>query len=249
MRLYVACPRRYYYAYGEGVFDPPTPATRLGNYLHAVLEEYLKELVKARRPRDLELLFAIARRRRADDRSLPDEGKHSYAEADVMLNAFASKPIDPEAVFGLEKPFRVMIEGEPVAALEGRIDRIDLLRGRGEPARRGEERLHVIDYKSGTHALTEAELAEDLQMQAYVVAAHHLYRRRFRLFTFTLIYLRDGSEVSVETPYREEVRERLAALMTRIREDREYPRCVGRPCRRCPAFKACAPDMTGVADD
>lgn len=231
LRLYQGCARRYYYAYGEGIVEPPTPATALGNYLHAVLEHYVKHLLVTGRDRDGEALYALAQSRRARYPLIPATGSVSFAEADLMLNRFAATPIDPRKVFALEKGFRLPLTGDLPVAIDGRIDRID----------REPDRLHIIDYKSGRRKLTEAELAADRQLIFYVVAAYELYRRRYREFSFTLVYLRDSSVVSVPASYREEYRAELAGQLKALRADTEYRKNPGDHCRHCPAFTPCRP--------
>lgn len=231
LRLYEGCARRYYYAYGEGIVEPPTPATALGNYLHAVLEHYVKRLLVTGRDHDGEALYALAQSRRARFPLIPATGSVSFAEADVMLNRFAAAPIDPKKIYALEKGFRLPLTGELPVTIDGRIDRID----------READRLRIIDYKSGKHKLTEAELASDLQLKFYVVAVYELYRRRYREFSFTLAYLRDGSAVTVPAPYREEYRAELAARIKALRADTEYRKNPGEHCRHCPAFIPCRP--------
>ncbi len=239
LKLYCRCARRYYYAYGENLRDGPTAETAFGLYLHEALDRYLRHLVRSRQERDGVRLYAIARDLR--DGSLPADGASSYAEADLLLSRFAARAVNPQQVYALEKPFRVPLLPDGSITLTGRVDRIDLLTPPGQPPL-----LHIIDYKSGRNKLTDDEVAGDLQAQAYVVAAYHLFRRRYREFRFTLLYLRDQTHATCSTSYREDWFAALATLAQRIRDDREFARAPGPHCRFCPAFRPCQPPREEV---
>lgn len=240
LKMYRRCARRYYYAYGENLRDPDTPETTLGTYLHEVLDRYLRHLVATGQERDLPRLYALARELRANY-ALPADGSCSQAEADLLLNRCAARAIDPRAVYALEMPFRLPLLPDETIHLTGRIDRIDRLAQRGGPPA-----LHIIDYKSGRHKIDETELAGDLQLQAYVVAVHHLFRQRYTQFRFSLLYLRDQTQVSCDTPYRLDDFTALANLAQTVRADREFALNPAPHCRYCAAFKRCQPPMDKV---
>ncbi|MFC2048615.1 PD-(D/E)XK nuclease family protein, partial [Elusimicrobiota bacterium] len=107
MKLYLLCPRRYYYAYGEGIFQEDTPATLFGNYIHSVLEDYLKQLIKNWKKKDLQALYAAAQFRKKEYPGIPETGNLSFFDCDVILNKFASRDIDPEKIFSIEKFFKL----------------------------------------------------------------------------------------------------------------------------------------------
>lgn len=169
---------------------------------------------------------------------MPDEGRLSLAEADVVLNRFASRGVDPESVLALEHAFRLPLEGSP-ATLDGRLDRVDL-EGAG-----GDAVLHVVDYKAGTRKIAEAALADDLQMKFYVTAARRLFGTLAGRIRFTFRYLRDLTEASFEAPRRDSYVEEIAGHARRIAADGAFERRPAPRCRRCPALGPCAPDLRG----
>jgi len=236
IRLYLRCPRRYYYAYGEGIFDPPTAATRFGNYVHEVLEDYLKYLVRTRKGVDNEALFGFARTRREEYQEIPATGGSSFAEADVVFNRFATRPVDPERIYGLERSFAVPLCETLGITFGGRIDRLEL-----EPAPGKTASLHIIDYKTGKHKLSETELADDLQCKGYVLGSFLLYRKRFTEFTFSLFYLRDHTTVTVRMEYRPEYQDEFIGYLTDMKKDTEYEKSIAPHCKHCPARKKCKP--------
>lgn len=257
LRLYLRCPLQYYYAYGEGIFQKATKATRFGSYIHAVLENYLKHLLITGSQQDMEALFGIVSSKKKEFEEISDTGELSFFEADIILNRFASKKINPLKIYAVEKFFQIPFypvrnAPSPVSegaskndeiSINGRIDRIDI-----EHRREGGDLLHIIDYKTGQNELTEKELKDDIQMKFYVTAAYFLYRKFYKRFKFSLYYLRHGREVSFETDYREEYGEELRNHISAVDKDTDYKKNVTKLCYYCPAFKVCKPDMSKLKE-
>jgi len=149
LNMYMECPRKYYYAYGEGIFQKETTSMALGSYIHSVLELYLKDLLKTGKEKDLEALYGIARNKRKDFDMINETGSDSFFEADVILNKFASKKIDPERIYAVEKFFKLPLPEFTAIPIEGRIDRIDI-----EYNKKDQTLLHIIDYKTGKNEIS-----------------------------------------------------------------------------------------------
>lgn len=241
LNLYLTCPRQYYYAYGEGIFQKETNAMLFGSYIHAVLEDYLKRLLKTCRPQDLEGLYSLASEKKKEYETIPETGSCSFFEADVVLNRFASKKIDPEKIYAVEKFFRLPFAGMSGIDIEGRFDRIDIEYPEGEG-----NLLHIIDYKTGKDKLTESELKHDLQMKFYISGAYLLYRKQHKRFRFSLYYLRDNTEVSFETGYNDAYQKELAGHTATMLNDKKFKKNIARHCFHCPAFKICKPDRSKI---
>ncbi|MBA3052625.1 MAG: PD-(D/E)XK nuclease family protein [Candidatus Omnitrophota bacterium] len=237
LRLYLQCPRRYYYAYGEGIFQEENPATRFGSYIHAVIEDYCKALVAAGVSRDMEKLYSAANSRKKEFPGIPETGDLSFFEADVFLNRFASKEINPETLYAVEKAFDIPFYDNEKVSLTGRIDRMDIISGKDISA------LHIIDYKTGKNELSEEELKADIQMKFYICAAFLLYRKHHKNIRFTLAYLRDGNELSFETSQPEIFCGEIECLIRELASDNSYVKRPGPLCRHCPAIKICKPEL------
>lgn len=237
LRLYNLCPRQYYYAYGEGIVQKESIEMVYGNYLHEVLENYLKNLLITRNSQDLAALYKIAKDQLANYEMIKETGPYSQFEADIMLNKFASKKIDPYFIYAIEKFFRISLPGIEEPKLIGRFDRIDLEKDDSHSL------LHIIDYKTGKNKLSEDDLADDLQMRFYIVASFFFFRKHYTSFRFSLYYLRDSTRVSFETEINDEMIERLRKNIEKLAEDTEYRKNISSHCLRCPALKICKPDM------
>jgi ATP-dependent helicase/DNAse subunit B len=236
MRLYLRCPRQFYYAYGEGIFQEETPSTLFGSYIHTVLEEYVKHLLKNQKNQDLEALFRIASNTKKEFEDIPENGALSFFEADVLLNKFASAKLDPNVIYGIEKFFKIQISEHEEIPIEGRIDRIDIEYSEDE-----DHTLHIIDYKSGRNKLTAEELKNDLQMKFYITGSYFLYKKLFNKFRFSLYYLLDNSIVSFETVYNERLGNDILDNIKLMKNDAVYDKKIGNHCNFCPAKAACRP--------
>jgi len=232
------CPRKYYYAYGEGIFQKETRPMIFGSYIHSVLELYLKSLLKSRKDQDLEALYSIARNKRKEYDMLDETGIDSFFEADVILNKFASKKIDPEKIYAIEKFFKLPLPEFTAVPIEGRIDRIDV-----EYGEKGQDLLHIIDYKTGKNEISESELKDDVQMKFYLLGAYFMYRKIYKRFRFTLTYLRNNSIVSFETELDNSYSKEIAGYIKAVADDQEYKKQISKKCKFCPAFKVCKPRM------
>ncbi len=239
LRLYLQCAKRYYYAYYEGMFQEETKATRFGSYIHSVLEDYLKCLLKNRKEQDIEALYEIANARKTEYQEITETGDHSFFESDIILNKFASKKIDPELIYTIEKFFKIPFFNDNKIAIEGRIDRIDITNNTDS-----DNLLHIIDYKTGKNKLTEEELTQDLQMQFYVAASYLLYKKTYSKFEFSHYYLLDNTKVSVCPEHPDSYIQNLTTHIEKMKNDTSFEKVTGTHCRFCPALKTCKPDMS-----
>ncbi|MFC2091192.1 RecB family exonuclease [Elusimicrobiota bacterium] len=241
LHTYLTCPRRFYYTYGEGIFQEETKYSIFGTYIHSVLEDYLKHLIKIRSPQDLKGLYNIANEKKQDYIQIPETGELSFFEADIILNRFASKKIDPESVYAIEKFFRVTTGSIPNIHLEGRIDRIDIEYGPEQ-----DNLLHIIDYKTGKNKLTEEDMADDLQVKFYILASYFLFKKRYNVFKFSMYYLRDNSSVSFRAEFKTLLENEISACIHRLSCDDKYDKTSGAHCYLCAAYKICKPDLSSI---
>ncbi|MEW5693592.1 MAG: PD-(D/E)XK nuclease family protein [Candidatus Hydrogenedentota bacterium] len=236
IKLYLSCPRRYYYVYSEGIFEKDTKEKDFGTYIHSVIEDYLKCLIKKREKKDLELLYSIAKNKRKGFENLKEDGHLSFSEADLLLNRFALQSINPETIYAIEKFFKLPIEGNMNIEIEGRIDRIDV-----EYRKDSNHLLHIIDYKTGKNKISDEELKDDLQMKTYITAAYLMFRKRYKRFRFTLYYLRDNSISSYESDYLDDYQKEIVQYAQKMKDDTLYEKKINQQCHQCPAFSLCKP--------
>jgi len=153
---YVACPRRWFYAYPMQLSTDDDDSTRMGRFVHRVLERYHHEATDFSRAaatalvadKIVDALSPIAREeavRAAIESGLtPESPLFRYELARIMrqLSAYARWLVDeardnPFTVLACERRIEIPVGG---AKLVGKVDRIDRLE---------DGTLVVRDYKSG----------------------------------------------------------------------------------------------------
>jgi putative RecB family exonuclease len=168
LATWTACPRRYRMTY----LDHPAPR-RGGAWAHHTLGAVVHLALRA--------LFDLAPAARTPDaaaaqvdRNWSDEGFRDRAQAAVhrdrargwVADYAGDLDVDARPV-GLERWVSV---ATPHIVAEGRVDRID---------ERGGE-LVIVDYKTGRHAPSEADVRDSRALALYAVAAERTLRRRCR---------------------------------------------------------------------
>jgi len=158
---YADCPLRYAYSYAARAKDAAGVHANLGLLVHEVLARFLRPGSEA--PRTKDGLMAVADDVWTDDvaryRPQVEEARRDFV---TMLEGWWEKEgADPETfpdVLDTERRFDVAVGPH---RLTGSIDRIDRVAGG----------LRVVDYKTGKKEPTAADVADDLQLAAYHLAA------------------------------------------------------------------------------
>ncbi|MGH9225291.1 MAG: PD-(D/E)XK nuclease family protein [Acidimicrobiales bacterium] len=158
---YDDCPLRYAYAYGLKARDEAGVHANLGTLVHEVLAEFLRPGSEA--PRTLDGLMAVANAVWTDEvaryRPQIEEARRDFV---AMLKGWwetegADSGRFPDVV-DTERRFDVPVGPHRLA---GSIDRIDRVAGG----------IRVVDYKTGKKEPSGADVAEDLQLATYHLAA------------------------------------------------------------------------------
>jgi putative RecB family exonuclease len=159
------CPRRYRMAYLDRPAPPrggPQAASTLGAVVHLALRAPF-DLPPAGRTRAA--AAALVDRHWSSEGFRDREQAAAYRERARGWVADYAAELDPD-VEPVGREQWVSVATERIVA-EGRVDRID---------RRGAE-LVVVDYKTGRHVPTEAEVAASRALALYAVATERTLRR------------------------------------------------------------------------
>lgn len=162
---YDDCPLRYAYQYVLRARDEPGVHAGLGTLVHDVLAEFLDPAAENRPERTLDGLLHLADRHWRDDiaryRPQAEEARRDFvAMLTNWWEAEGSRPELESSVVAVERPFDIAVGPH---RLVGKIDRIDRTDdGAG---------LRVIDYKTGKSEPRASDVAEDLQLAVYHLAA------------------------------------------------------------------------------
>ena len=237
LNAYRFCPRAYAFQYEDGLRWGGTSASQsFGGSLHRALQVFHQEGgAKALSVDDLKQQLGFT------------WSAHGYGSAEESAAALAEagRLLEQHHAQAASEPGRVTLAVERTVqwrhadvVLFGKIDRLD---------RRPDGALEVIDYKSGRHVPTEADVRASLAMALYqlLVAREHPGTPVFA----TLLHLRTGQTASVGRSDDElrEVEQEALGLARQILADRDKPAEPGVNCRDCPYPRLCPPGRLWLA--
>ena len=183
--LYLTCPLKYKFARVFGIPQEPTINQRFGILIHGVLERFHRERERGEGEAGLATLNRLfeAGWRRAGFGSSDDELQFRDRAREAMrLYWERERDSETEPVW-LERKFDFRIGPHH---LRGRVDRVDRLPDGG---------YELIDYKTGERK-TKADLAEDLQLALYRLAAREAWD--IEAPSGSYYYVLDAEKVAVE---------------------------------------------------
>ncbi|HVE95178.1 MAG TPA: PD-(D/E)XK nuclease family protein [Acidimicrobiales bacterium] len=159
---YEDCPRRWFYDNHLRLSDRSSVWAGFGTLVHDVLEEFLRP--RSAHPFTLDYLLELGDRMWRDDvATWAPQREQARRELDQVLEKWwqiEGADFDRSQVLSVEHAFEVPVG---VHTVRGRIDRID-----HDPSGTG---IAVVDYKTSTRAISDAEAVDDLQLAVYHLAA------------------------------------------------------------------------------
>lgn len=222
---YRTCPKRFWYQDVSRLptGSEPSPVLAQANAVHHALERFFGLPVDDRSLEGLHrALRAVWSQHRGIAFASRDEEAAFGREALDMLAMFASRFDLTVQPIARERRFRIRLSMRP--PIVGKVDRIDSCTSG----------VHVIDYKTGRHALDDDDLPADSASLIYAVAAEQLLGRPVR--SVRHIYLRSGTEAvwQLEDEDRASCRSRLERLCGEILAADVFPGVTGPHCSWCP---------------
>jgi superfamily I DNA/RNA helicase/RecB family exonuclease len=185
LELYRTCPLKYKFARVFGIPQEPTINQRFGILIHRVLEQFHKEREQGSGGGDgmrrLMRLFE-AGWRRSGFGSSDDELQFRDRAVEALRRYWEQEEAAQAQPVWVERKFDFSIGPHH---LRGRVDRVDRLPDGG---------YELIDYKTGERK-TEAELADDLQLALYRVAAREAWDLEAEIGSY--YYVLDAEKVAV----------------------------------------------------
>jgi DNA helicase-2/ATP-dependent DNA helicase PcrA len=186
IELYRTCPLKYKFARVFGIPREPTINQRFGILIHKVLELFHAEQERhgGPAPDDLRRLMRLfeAGWRRAGFGTSDDELQFRDRAVEALQRYWERENSSETEPVWLERGFDLPIGRHH---LRGRIDRVDRLPDGG---------YELIDYKTGERK-TAAELADDLQLALYRVAAREAWDLEAEMGSY--YYVLDAEKVAV----------------------------------------------------
>lgn len=153
------CPLHYKLRYVYKIPSSPSPAQSFGNSFHLTMKNFYEMVQKKQKP-DKDMLYKILEENWIKEGYLEkSHERSSFNKAKKFLNYYLENYFDPKVTpLSLEQKFTVRIDN---LLIGGKIDRVDLFA----------DKLRIIDYKTGSHSLTQREADRDLQLSIYALAA------------------------------------------------------------------------------
>jgi RecB family exonuclease len=231
LETYDDCPLRYAFQYVLRASDEPGVHANLGSLAHDVLAAFLDPAAEDAPARTFEGLLAVA-----DGMWRDDVGRYrpqiEEARRDLVAMLTAWWEVEgthlPDVV-AVERPFDIEVGPH---RLTGSIDRIDRVDGG----------LRIVDYKTGKSEPRPGDVAEDLQLAVYHLAA----ARDPELATMgpalqlQLHYLRSMRRFDqpVTEEHESRTEERVLATAERILAE-DFEPSVDANCRTCSFHRLC----------
>ncbi|MFH1832624.1 MAG: UvrD-helicase domain-containing protein [Candidatus Levyibacteriota bacterium] len=183
------CPLHYKLKYILKIPTPPSCAQSFGTSIHSALRDLYQNLIGGLKISEKELLRIL-------ENDWINEGYQSKAHEEkayegakkIILNYFENNFNPKKIPAALETPFKFSLRRQevnsPSLMVGGRIDRIDEI---------DNNKIEIIDYKTGNNVPDEKKLADDWQLTFYALAAtevrDNLLNKKPENVTLSLYYL------------------------------------------------------------
>ncbi len=235
------CPRQYQTSNVYKIPEPPAANLSFGLTLHSTLQAFYKTVQQEKQATlftefqpDLSLEHLL----QVYDEKWMSQGYENKAHMElrkargreIMTAFYGHFKEDIPRIRFLEKGFKLKVGDY---TLSGRLDRADDL---------PDGTLEIIDYKTG-RSKTEKEVAEDLQLFIYALAAQECFN--LPASRLTLYFLDDDTRVTVapEPKKMEAVKTEIREIADEINRSDFAPTPSQHKCQYCPFSKICDASM------
>lgn len=208
LQCFDMCPLHYKLQYVLKVPYQMTPPLSFGVSVHSALKDYYHAWMQENKSEDIEVL--LKKKWIDEGYSSKEHQKEAFERAQFILKEYIKENFKPDGTkpLAVEIPFQFVLNlpKRPPLKLAGRIDRVDKLDG---------NKIEIIDYKTGTNIPDEKELAKNLQLTLYALAAtkvhDDIFGKKPEEVVLSLHYLEKGGKL---TTFR--TQEQLEAAETEI---------------------------------
>jgi superfamily I DNA/RNA helicase/RecB family exonuclease len=246
LKTYDDCPLRYFYQYALGVRGPGGVAASMGTVVHSALATFLDP--HGSLERSWTALESLAQSLWVDlgwsERIAPYQPMREQARRDIfamLQDWWLVESAQAEAagawpdVLAVEYPFDIDVAGHRV---RGSIDRIDRVPGG----------IAIVDYKTGSRVLRAEDVAEDLQLATYHLAAlrdPHLASVGPPV-SLRLCYLRSGAQPAqtITDDHAARTEQRIVEAADRILSE-DFEPSVEADCDYCDFKRLCPLQIEG----
>jgi len=235
--LYQSCPLCYKLQYIDGLKLKDKWYFSFGTTMHLCAEHFFK--VKVPPPPSLDDLLQFYEQNWLSEgyESAEEEAKYKAYGREILTKFWEIHRTDFRMPLAVERMFYIDLEG---VKLRGFIDRVDKLESGG---------LSIVDYKTNQALFTSDDLAKDLQLTLYQLAAEHLWQ--LPVERLTLYHLRSNTPCSCEARDKTQL-DQARQLVLEVAEDiarQRFPAIENEYCpcdfpEHCPYYRHQYPEIT-----
>lgn len=158
------CPLHYKLKYLLKIPVPQTSAQSFGTSIHAALRDFYQHWIWGNKPKIDDISKYLEKQWINEGYTSKAHERTAYSKALKIATAYLRNNFDKNRLpIALELPFQFLIKDIKIG---GRIDRVDKL---------DEEKIEIIDYKTGDNMPDDKNLEKDLQLTFYALAATEVH--------------------------------------------------------------------------
>lgn len=204
------CPLHYKLRYILKLPSPQSSAQSFGSSLHAALRDFYQRVLANNMPAEKQYEEILKSNWIADGYTSSQHEKAAFEKALHVFKTFIKDSFDKNHLpVALELPFDFYLDKLRIG---GRIDRVDQL---------DSSTIEIIDYKTGTNIPTDKDLASNLQLTTYALAASMmkdaLFNKKPEEVKLSLLYLEEGKKLTT-TRTAEQLEEAKKFLIEKSKE-------------------------------
>jgi len=214
------CPLHYKLQYILKIPFRPTASLSFGSSIHAALKDFYQKYIENKNIKIKDIVSILKDRWIDEGYQSKTHQNEAFEKAKYILLQYLKTNFIPNAnkPVGIEIPFQFFIKDAKADKISlkigGRIDRVDNI---------GENKIEIIDYKTGGNIPKEKELDTNLQLTLYALAAtqvkDNIFNKKPEDIILSLHYL--GEEKKLTTTRTKDQLEEAKAKILEIVEEIE----------------------------
>ncbi|QQG40963.1 MAG: ATP-dependent helicase [Candidatus Levyibacteriota bacterium] len=216
LQCFDICPLHYKLRYILKIPSEPTAALSFGTSIHSALRDFYQELIQGRKPDKKEIIGFLEKHWINEGYANKQHHNKAFEKAKyVLTNYLENNPTTNISPLGVEVSFQFFLKDlnrKRVIKIGGRIDRVDKIEG---------NKIEIIDYKTGSNMPKENDLAANLQLTMYALAAMNvndaLFNRNPEDVLLTLDYIEEGKKITTQRT-REDLEKAKELIFTKLEE-------------------------------
>jgi len=236
------CPLHYKLQYILKVPFRLTASLSFGSSIHAALKDFYQKYIENKNIKIKDIVSILKDRWIDEGYQSKTHQNEAFEKAAYILLQYLKTNFIPNAnkPVGIEIPFQFFIKDAKADKISlkigGRIDRVDNI---------GENKIEIIDYKTGTNVPNEKELADNLQLTLYALAAtkvnDNIFNKKPEDVILSLHYL-EGEKKLTTTRTAQQLEEAQTKVLQIVEDiERSDFTCIGSTyCQNCEYKMLCS---------